>query len=131
METNRESLRDRLLAQQHTDPNRMALYQREVQAMLEKNVRALRREKWGSTILWLAVVVSATAYLLWVGAGQSPQVGIGCFLGFWLIAAAVELLKHFINRSRVELLKEIKGLEMQVLELKALLSSQGPASPRG
>ena len=38
-----------------------------------------------------------------------------------LIAGAVELLKYFINRSFVELLKEMKELEVQLLEIKEQL----------
>ncbi|MGO9254907.1 MAG: hypothetical protein ACLQU1_01185 [Bryobacteraceae bacterium] len=37
----------------------------------------------------------------------------------------MELLKHFINRARVELLKETKQVQLQVLELHDLLRKQG------
>jgi hypothetical protein len=37
----------------------------------------------------------------------------GVFALFFLVPAADELLKHFINRSRVELLKEIKQVQLQ------------------
>ncbi len=37
------------------------------------------------------------------------------------ICGATELSKHFINRSRAEVLKEVKQVQLQVLELQALL----------
>ena len=36
----------------------------------------------------------------------------------------IELLKHFINRSRVEQLKEIKRVELEILELRELLQTR-------
>jgi hypothetical protein len=36
-----------------------------------------------------------------------------------LISGGVEIVKHFINRSRVEVLKELKSLELQVLTRRA------------
>jgi hypothetical protein len=42
----------------------------------------------------------------------------GTLACFWLLVGATELLKHFINRSRVELLKEIKQVQLQVLEVQ-------------
>jgi len=46
---------------------------------------------------------------------------MGTFTLFFVIAGAVELLKYFINRNRVELLKEIKQVQLQVLELQAAM----------
>jgi hypothetical protein len=44
---------------------------------------------------------------------------------FWLLFGAVELLKHFINRSRVDLLKEVKQVQVQVIELQDLSRKEG------
>ena len=48
--------------------------------------------------------------------------GAGVWLGFVvcfsLICAGIELVKYYIMRTRVELLKEVKGLELQLLEIK-------------
>ena len=43
---------------------------------------------------------------------------MGMMASLLLIAGAVALLRYFINRRRVELLKEMKGLEVQLLEIK-------------
>ena len=44
-----------------------------------------------------------------------------------LISGAVEVLKHAVNRSRVEMLKEIKQVQLQVLELQASMEKNGNA----
>jgi len=46
MDNNPEPLRERLLAQFEPDRDKLAAYRKEVQAMLEKNERALRLQKW-------------------------------------------------------------------------------------
>jgi hypothetical protein len=33
--------------------------------------------------------------------------------------------KHFVNRSRVEILKEVKQVQLQVLELQASIEKSG------
>ena len=64
-----------------------------------------------------------TVFLVLAGLrGDTPA---GTFLGILscvlLIGAAAELLKHFVNRGRVEVLKELKSLEIQLLEIKEQL----------
>ena len=91
--------------------------------MLEKNEKVLRRQKWYSGAIWIYAVALTTTFLLLAGwLGKTPM-GVlwGMMASLLLIAAAVELLKYFINRSRVELLKEMKGLEVQLLEIKEQL----------
>lgn len=88
--------------------------------MLERNERTLRREKWYATVFWVFVVGLATTMLLLMGNLDDAvrAVTLGTLLCVLLISAAVELLKHFVNRARVEVLKELKGLELTVHELK-------------
>jgi hypothetical protein len=66
------------------------------------------------------VVVLGTGFLLLGGlrGDVSPGAWLGLFACFLLIGSAVELVKYFINRSRLELLKEMKGIELQLLEIK-------------
>jgi hypothetical protein len=121
MEPNDQNVRDRLLSRL-PQPENLADYRREVDLLLQNNQKRLDREKWYSSAVWIFVVLLGTALL--VGAGRfidTPKAPVAIYLGvfacFFLIAAAVELLKHFINRSRVELLKEIKQVQLLVLEL--------------
>jgi hypothetical protein len=122
MDANNEEIRDRLLSRL-PQPENLADYRREVGTLLEKNQKGLRREKWGASVTWIFVVVLGT--VLMTGAGlkmgttkAAIAAYIGTFVCVFLIFGAVELLKHFINRSRVELLKEIKQVQLQVLELQ-------------
>lgn len=115
-----EKMHDRLLSRL-PDPANVSGYRQEVSRMLEKNDRAFLREKWGARALWVFCVFLGTAYL-WFGGAKldTPKAAwFGCLACFWLLIGAVELLKHFINRSRLELLKELKQVQLQVLELQA------------
>ena len=58
--------------------------------------------------------------------GTTNAAYLGTFACFFLIWGAVEMLKHFINRSRVELLKEIKQVQLQVLELHETIRKAAP-----
>ena len=126
MEPNNEGIRDRLLSRL-PQPANLADYRREVAALLEKNEKRLRIEKWGAGATWLFVVGLST--LLFWGNGRHGDTPRAAWLGsmacFWLIFGAVELLKYFINRTRVELLRETKQVQLQVLELHDLLRKPG------
>jgi len=125
-----ENLRDRLLARLPQPENRGA-YQAEVAAALETNERRFRREKWYVTALWIYLVGLSTVFLTLGGYRLDTARGVwfGVLACFWLIAASVELLKHFINRSRVEILKEVKQVLLQVLELQASFRKTGEKEP--
>ena len=123
-----KSLRDKLLAQSEParDADRFDRYQQETQAMLEKLERRLRIEKWGVTALWIYAVLLMTAMLLGVGFwGHAPEVSMLAGAFVILIYGGIELVKHFINRSRVEVLKELKGLELHLLALEERLRDAG------
>ena len=113
-----ENMRDRLLARL-PQPENIAGYRNEVTALLERNEKKLRREKWVSGAVWVYVTLFAAA-VIWLSSDNPAKAAeLGTFTLFFVIYGAVELLKHFINRSRVDLLKEIKQLQLQVLELQA------------
>ncbi|HUK15974.1 MAG TPA: hypothetical protein VLW65_06145 [Bryobacteraceae bacterium] len=122
MESSNEGMRDRLLSRL-PQPGNLADYRNEVGALLEKNEKRFRREKWYSGALWVYAVLLGTAFL-WLGADTRHATTLGFYAIFALIFGAVELLKHFINRSRVELLKEIKQVQLQVLELQAAMGKE-------
>jgi hypothetical protein len=128
MEQKSEPLRERLLAQFEPDREKLATYRKEVQAMLEKNERTLRLQKWYAGSIWIFVIFVGTGFLFLGGLRGDTPVGawLGIFACFVLIGAAVELVKYFINRSRVEVLKEVKGLELHLLEIKERLQQHQP-----
>ena len=88
--------------------------------MLEQTEIRLRREKWFTGALWLFMVATSVAFLIAGGKHLDSPKGtwFGIMAVLWLLYGAVELLKHFMNRYRVDLLKEIKKVELQVLELR-------------
>ncbi len=94
--------------------------------MLAQNEKTLNRQKWYAGGIWTFVVLMGTLFL-YLG-GNRADTPVGVWLGivaiFFLIFPAVELLKYFINRNRVEILKEIKGLELRVMELQEQLRAE-------
>ncbi len=123
MESQHEGLREGLLAQSEPDSERLSVYRKEMKAMLEKNEKTLRTQKWYASGMWVFVVLMTTAFLILGGMQKNAPVGVllGTFTCILLIGAAVELLKYFLNRTRFELIKEMKGLEVQLLEIKEKL----------
>jgi hypothetical protein len=122
-----DSLHDRLLGHL-PQPENLAAYREEVAAGLAKNAKALRQEKWIVSLLWFTVVGISITFFVSVGVGRldtAKATLFGVQACWWMLFGAAELLKHFINRSRVEVLKEVKQLQLQVLELQASLQKPG------
>jgi hypothetical protein len=115
-----ELLREQLLARGEPSREKLTRYREETEAMLNQLDRRLRLEKWGAGAMWIFAVLFMTGALLIAGfwGRTSPELWIVAFGFVLLVSGGVEVVKHFINRSRVEILKELKGLELQVLELK-------------
>ncbi len=126
MEPNSENLRDGLL-KRLPQPENLAEYRQETATFIQKIEKTFRRQKWYAGTIWVWVVLLGTGLLLLGGRlAEKPSnagtvANLGTTILFFLIAGAVELLKYFINRNRVELLKEIKQVQLQVLELHSLL----------
>jgi hypothetical protein len=120
MDPNSNELKGRLLAQFEPDRDRLARYRKEVEAMLEQQERSLDRQKWYAGVYWVYAVVLAAVFLV-LGAERA-----GAPVWFWttamglvlLIGGAVEMVKYVVNRARLELLREIKALELQVREMR-------------
>lgn len=128
METNDQEFRRELLGQMSPEPDRLQHYRQEMKKMLDDNERGLRRERRWTTVLWLYAVALMTVFLLVSGlyhptperSWMASLTGMGVVLFY----GGLELLKHFINRSRVEVLKEMKQLELRVLELDERLRTR-------
>lgn len=124
-----EKMKDRLVSRL-PQPENLASYRKEVATMLEKNDKAFLREKWGVRVMWIFCVLLSTAFLVIYGASRTNPVAMqkiayfGCIALYMLICGAVELIKHSINRGRVELLKEVKQVQLQVLELQELIQKR-------
>ena len=125
MERKDEGMQDRLISRVSL-PSNSAEYRKEVAQLLDKNAKDFLREKWGARALWIFCICLGTSYIWFKGGDlDTPKAAwYGTLACFWLIVGAVELLKHFINRSRVELLKEVKQVQLQVLELQEALNKR-------
>jgi hypothetical protein len=115
---NNESIREGLLARL-PDPANLPAYREQVAALTARNEKALRREKRFAGTLWFFMVGLTTASLM-LGSrtGGAKAAWLASYACVFLLFAAVELLKHFINRARVEILKETRQVQLQVLELQ-------------
>jgi hypothetical protein len=117
MEPDSNSLRDRLLSQSPL-PGDLAGYRQQVASLIDSNQKRLRRERIVTTAFWIFCAVSATAWL-WFDAG-SAHFPRGPFLAcIFFIWGGVELVKHHINTARVDLLKEMKQMQVQMFALQA------------
>ncbi len=100
-------------------------------SLLAKNEKKLRQNKWTVRRVWIFVILVSIPSLWMAGAYFNTPQG-NWFLGsvlFWVLFGAIEIAKYDHNRGRVELLKELKQIQLQVLELHALLGKGGaPAS---
>ena len=116
MNEKRNTLRDALFAQL-PQPGDLAAYRNRVSSMIDENQKRIRRERIWVTVFWIFCAASATAYL-WFGTdgSQFPRAPfLACIFFLW---GGFEMLKHHIHSSRIDLLKEIKQLQLQVLELQ-------------
>jgi VIT1/CCC1 family predicted Fe2+/Mn2+ transporter len=126
MDKQPDPLRERLLAQFEPDREKLATHRKEVQAMLETNEQTLRLQQriaksmglgtcfflMGIGLITLGGLIADKPFLV------LPAPVWAFAVCFTLIGASFEILKYFIARSRVEVLKEVKGLELQLLEIK-------------
>jgi hypothetical protein len=123
MEKQSENLRDRLLARL-PQPENMAAYQEETTALLAKHEKALFWEKVPATLLLcIGVVMFFLAYSKWYVKLLPGDGHINLLFGslYCMIVGEATFLSYRIYHSRVELLKEVKQLQLQVLEIQASL----------
>jgi hypothetical protein len=105
----------------------MSAYREEVKSLLADNERALRQNKWTLVRVWIFVALVSVPFLWMAGAHfNTPQgnwfLALTCF---WVLFGAVEVLKYVVHQGHVEMLKEIKQAQLQIIELHAMLSKGG------
>lgn len=126
MEKGNDNLRERLLARL-PQPQNVAAYREETASLLAKHEKALFWESWSFHFLWICTVV-----LVFVGNSNWAQTldhrASGAFYnlaGLMFVGAFSTGMQYFINRSKVDILKELKQVQLQVLELQASLRKDG------
>jgi hypothetical protein len=122
MEQESSSTRDRLLASL-PQPENLAAYREKVASGLEKSEKALRRNGWISVALWIYAIAFITIPLTmgWLRVDKPGGATLAIAAFFLLLVAAVQLVCHVTNMSRTQILKEVKQVQLQVLELQASL----------
>ena len=120
------SLRDRLLARL-PQPENLETYREEVAATLEKNDKRIRWEKWRARAFWFFVVGFFAFGVTsrgdqWLTTPHGYEFAVASFALF--LSGVIVMLRHDINSSQIELLKEVKQLQLQVLEVQASLRKE-------
>src|SRR6266581_743042 len=110
-----DRLRDRLLDQWEPPQSSYLAYRKEIETMLANQEKTLRREKRFTAVMWIYVVVLTTVLLTGSGVLMIHKIE-GTWMAvtavFWFLLGAVFLFCHLINKSRFEVIKEIKGVEL-------------------
>lgn len=126
MEHRDESMSKQLLSRL-PQPANLEAYQEKVSSLLAENEKKLRRNKWTVVRVWV-FVAAVSGFFLWMAGTHfnSPQgnwfLGLACF---WVLFGAVEVAKYIGHQGMVELLKEVKQVQLQILEIHALLNKDG------
>ncbi|MHC4777453.1 MAG: hypothetical protein ACYTFG_02620 [Planctomycetota bacterium] len=119
-------IRDGLLAQVKTPGAGQDRYRKEVRNMIEEKEKRLKRERIVTSGMWIFIVLLSTAFLLIAGHREGDdRLWFGIQACFWFFFGAVFLIKYFLNRNRVEFLKEIKGIEMRIMDLQDRAAERG------
>jgi hypothetical protein len=121
-----KTLRDQLLDAAAVSSSRHAEYELEVKTMLadlEKQVRVERRRVIAQ---WLFLVLLVTAFLLIGGFKHETMTGMWFTLQgiVWLLFGAVFLLSYRFSQLKLDMLTEIKRVELAVMEMKERLGGQ-------
>jgi p-aminobenzoyl-glutamate transporter AbgT len=125
MEQGNNTLRERLLALL-PEPENLAAYREETAALIDKHKRALYWEKWSfETLCFCAAIVWIMASSGWAQKlDHNASATLHNIVILMFLAAVSTGLKYYFNRSKVDPLKEVKQVQLQVLELQASLQKK-------
>ena len=125
MEQQNDTLRERLLSRlpQPEDPQ---AYAEQAASLLARHEKALFWEMWtartfallGAALYWFAIsplIPLREQNLL----GANEKIFLSIFAGLLFSIGLFFALGYQVNRSKVDLLKELKQVQLQVLELQA------------
>ena len=125
MEQGNSSVRDRLLARL-PQPENVAVYREETTSLLAKHEKALFWEKAPSTVLtFAAMCIFFMAISSWGQKLGTETTRLLYSAGLLYFVGAITDLRYNIYRNRVELLKEVKQVQLQLLEVQASLQKNG------
>jgi hypothetical protein len=125
MENQNESMRERLLAHL-PQPENLAAYREETASLLAKHEKALFWEKMPYVVCLVLAAFILMAKWIWaqkIGAALDQFTWL--WTGFFFFVYCVGTLRYQIYRSQVDMLKEVKQVQLQILELQASLQKRG------
>jgi hypothetical protein len=122
MEKQNESMRERLLAHL-PQPENLAAYREETAFLLAKHEKALFWEKMPSIVCSVSACAILIADRFWA---QKIDQFVWFGVGLLIFVGALIDLWYRIDRSKVDTLKEVKQVQLQILELQASLQKRSP-----
>jgi hypothetical protein len=121
-------LREELLRQDPWRDDTLARHAQEVKAMIEKETAALARQRRMMRPMFIYLTLFCT--ILLIAAGYSDDGSRRAWLGiqacFWFIFGAVILLRYQVNRVRVELMADLKQIQLELARLRASAPGNQP-----
>jgi hypothetical protein len=120
MEQKNDNLRERLLSRL-PQPENLGAFREETASLLAKHEKALFWEKMPSTLFEVSAAAVVMAYIFW---GQKLNLTMTYIMSVWaflFFVGATFDLRYRIYRSKVDMLKEVKQTQLQILELQASL----------
>jgi hypothetical protein len=126
MDKQNESMRERLLARM-PQPENLAAFREETASLLAKHEKALFWEKWtAAAIGLLAVGVFLMTMSPWgLKLDTTRTVVFDVVAGIFFFMSQLWRLEYDLGRKHVSVLKEVKQVQLQVLELQASLKRDG------
>jgi hypothetical protein len=126
MEKGSDGLRERLLARL-PQPENVVAYREETAVLLARHEKALSWEKLSyGTLLICAFVLLFMSGSSW-GQRLDPRAALTFYtmMGLMFLAALSTGLRYLMYRTKVDILKEVKQVQLQVVELQASLRKDG------
>ncbi|MFZ2020209.1 MAG: hypothetical protein WBA18_08955 [Terracidiphilus sp.] len=125
MEKQNDSIRERLLARL-PEPGNVVAYREETASLLARHEKALFWERVPSIVCYVIAFAAFIVNSLWA---QKIGTTLNQYIWFWAglayFGGAVLDLRYRIYRSKVDTLKELKQVQLQVLEVQAKLERDG------
>jgi p-aminobenzoyl-glutamate transporter AbgT len=129
MEQRNDSMRERLLVALPR-PENLAAYREETAALLAKHAKALR---WDKITQYMLLFLFIASVLLWNHGPYRPGTdmlhGLQGFSAVLFFLETIYAVRYEIYVSQIATLKEVKQVQLQILELQASLKTTRENQP--